>query len=75
MSRWDILLDRTNQAKIKTDYVNEVNKENEKKYWKERCDKAQNKFFEMIKAEELKEIFDLFAALGKPHYYWNGVSI
>ena len=31
MSRWDILLDRTNQAKIKTDYVNEVNKENEKK--------------------------------------------
>ena len=30
MSRWDILLDRTNQAKIKTDYVNEVNKENEK---------------------------------------------
>ena len=35
MSRWDILLDRTNQAKIKTDYVNEVNKENEKKYWKE----------------------------------------
>lgn len=36
MSRWDILLDRTNQAKIKMDYVNEVNKENEKKYWKER---------------------------------------
>ena len=35
MSRWDILLDRTNQAKIKTDYVNEVNKENEKKYWKD----------------------------------------
>lgn len=30
MSRWDILLDRTNQAKIKTDYVNEVNKENKK---------------------------------------------
>lgn len=30
MSRWDILLDRTNQAKIKTDYVNEVNKGNEK---------------------------------------------
>jgi len=71
MSRWDILLDRTNQAKIKTDYVNEVNKENEKKYWKERCDKAQDKFFDMIKAEELKEIFDLFAALGKPHYYWK----
>lgn len=41
MSRWDILLDRTNQAKIKTDYVNEVNKENEKKYWKERCDKVK----------------------------------
>lgn len=60
MSRWDILLDRTNQAKIKTDYVNEVNKENEKKYWKERCDKAQDKFFDMIKAEELKEIFDLY---------------
>lgn len=58
MSRWDILLDRTNQAKIKTEYVNEVNKENEKKYWKERCDKAQDKFFDMIKAEELKEIFD-----------------
>lgn len=71
MSRWDILLDRTNQAKIKTDYVNEVNKENEKKYWKERCDKAQDKFFDMIKAEELKEIFDLFEALGKPHYYWK----
>lgn len=34
MSRWDILLDRTNQAKIKTDYVNEVNKENEKKIGK-----------------------------------------
>lgn len=30
MSRWDILLDRTNQAKIKTEYVNEVNKENKK---------------------------------------------
>lgn len=71
MSRWDVLLDRTNQAKIKTDYVNEVNKENEKKYWKERCDKAQDKFFDMIKAEELKEIFDLFEALGKPHYYWK----
>lgn len=71
MSRWDILLDRTNQAKIKTDYVNEVNKENEKKYWKERCDKAQDKFFDMIKAEELKEIFDLFEALGGPRFYWE----
>lgn len=71
MSRWDILLDRTNQAKIKTDYVNEVNKENEKKYWKERCDKAQDKFFDMIKAEELKEIFDLYEALGGPRFYWE----
>lgn len=71
MSRWDILLDRTNQAKIKTEYVNEVNKENEKKYWKERCDKAQDKFFDMIKAEELKEIFDLFEALGGPRFYWE----
>lgn len=71
MSRWDILLDRTNQAKIKTEYVNEVNKENEKKYWKERCDKAQDKFFDMIKAEELKEIFDLYEALGTPLYYWE----
>ena len=71
MSRWDILLDRTNQTKIKTDYVNEVNKENEKKYWKERCDKAQDKFFDMIKAEELKEIFDLYEALGTPLYYWK----
>ena len=52
---------------LTTDLINAE----EKKYWKERCDKAQNKFFDMIKAEELKEIFDLFAALGKPHYYWE----
>ena len=51
--------------------MNEVNKGNEKKYWKERCDKAQDKFFDMIKAEELKEIFDLFEALGGPRFYWE----
>lgn len=25
----------------------------------------------MIKAEELKEIFDLFEALGGPRFYWE----
>lgn len=71
MSRWDVLLDRTNQTKIKTDYAKEVNKQKENEYWKERCDKAHDKFSDMIKAEELKEIFDLYKALGTPKYYWK----
>lgn len=36
MNQWDILLDRINQNKFKADYVDELNKENEKKYWEDK---------------------------------------
>lgn len=35
MNQWDILLDRINQNKFETGYVDELNKENEKKYWED----------------------------------------
>ncbi len=35
MNQWNILLDRINQNKLKTNYVGELNKENEKKYWED----------------------------------------
>ena len=36
MNQWDILLDRINQNKFKADYVDELNKENEKTYWEDK---------------------------------------
>ena len=35
MNQWDILLDRINQNKLKADYVDKLNKEDEKKYWED----------------------------------------